>query len=188
MGAIYIYEGFFERGEQGYPLVQTAAAAYAAERGMELEEEMLTIAKEEKGKPYFSHCPLEFSLSHSGELWMCLISESRCGLDLQEVKASCDVDQIAARRFTAGEQHYVSLWGEEGFFDLWVRKEAFCKCTGQGIFTKMPEMVDSEMELLPQVIWQDKTYYFQEIQISPEIKCAVCTEGQTEEIEMRLLG
>ena len=108
---------------------------------------------------------------------MCLISESRCGLDLQEVKASCDVDQIAARRFTAGEQHYVSLWGEEGFFDLWVRKEAFCKCTGQGIFTKMPEMVDSEMELLPQVIWQDKTYYFQEIQISPEIKCAVCTEG-----------
>lgn len=187
MGALYVYEGFFEKGEGGYPLIQSAAAATLAEQGIEADEEMLKIAREEKGKPYFPHSNLQFSLSHSEALWLCYFCESRCGLDLQVVK-ECAFEKIAAERFSSREQHYVELWGEEGFFALWVRKEAFCKCTGQGIFSEMPELVDSDMEFLPQVTWQNQTYYLQEIPIGAEIKCAVCSEKAIGETEMRLLG
>lgn len=186
MNHIYLYEGSFEKGDKGYPMIKDAARRYALESGLNFDFEQVQIVREERGKPYFADLPLEFSLTHSGQLWMCLFSQQPCGIDLQQVR-SCEYEKIAGRQFAEEEQHYVKLWGLAGFIDLWVRKEAFCKCTGQGFFTEMPSMVDADSNLCEEVIWKEKNYYFTEIPIAADLKCVVCGEEKMD-IEMRILG
>ena len=183
---VYIYDGPFEQGEGGWPLVRQAGLAYAQENGLNYPVWEAEIRREKKGKPFFPDLPLEFSLSHSGRLWMCIFGKSPCGLDLQQVK-DCRYEEIAQKHFTTQEQRYVQLWGQEGFFDVWVRKEAFCKCTGQGFFSSMPSVVDENAECLSHLIWKEKVYYLAGVEISPDIKCAVCLT-RLEPIEMRILG
>lgn len=182
---IYIYDGPFETGERGYSLVKRAAAMYCMEAGFNYDMNQVEILKEERGKPYFADIPVEFSLTHSENLWMCMFSQKPCGLDLQVMK-SCKYEAIATRNFTKDEQHYVTLWGLDGFFDVWVRKEAFCKYTGQGFFTEMPSMADGQSDLLDTVNWNGKTYFLEEIVIGDHLKCAVCTTEKTT-VEIRSL-
>ena len=186
MNSIYIYEGPFEKGDQGYPMIRQAAKRHAMEDGLDYDFDGAQIIREEKGKPYFVDIPLEFSLTHSGQLWMCLFSQLPCGIDLQHVKA-CEYEKAAVRQYTEEEQHYVQLWGLAGFFDVWVRKEAFCKCTGQGFFTTMPSMADADSNLCEELVWREKKYYFTEITIADDLKCVVCSEEKMD-IEMRVLG
>ena len=166
-------------------MIRQAAVRYCGEAGLNYPVTEGKILREEKGKPYFVDIPLEFSLSHSGLLWMCMVSQQPCGLDLQHVK-ECKFEEISARLYTPEEQHYVELWGLEGFFDVWVRKESFCKCTGQGIFSHMPSVVDKKSELVMEAEWEDKDYFFTEITIAPDIKCAVCTIDEVQ-VSLRLL-
>lgn len=189
MKSIYLYDGSFEHGEGGYPLIKAAGAAFAREAGIDCDVQGAEILRKEKGKPYFKDLPIEFSLSHSGMLWMCMFSNQPCGLDLQEVK-DCRFNDIAKRHFTMDEQRYVELWGIEGFFSLWVRREAFGKLIGDGMFGEMPSFVGQKHDLIDEVSFNGKNYYFTDIEISPELKCAVCTEEKlaAEEIEMRVLG
>ena len=177
LSSIYIYDGPFEKGEKGYGLIRQAAVRYCGEAGVDYPVLEAEILREVKGKPYFVDIPLEFSLSHSGALWMCMVSQQPCGLDLQHVK-DCKHEEIARRLFTEEEQHYVALWGQEGFFDVWVRKEALCKCTGQGIFSDMPSVVSKNSDLMGVVSWHDREYFFTEIEIAPDIKCAACTDDE----------
>ena len=72
-----------------------------------------------------------------------------------------------------------------------MRKEAFGKCMGAGIFSDMPSMVDEKTDLKPVLEWQGICYDMQALDISPEMKCAVCRIKQQEEpekIELRILG
>lgn len=186
MYTVYLYDGPFERGEAGWPLIRAAAARHGAEAGLPVDFTQAEILREEKGKPYFVETPLEFSLSHSGLLWICMFADRPCGIDLQRVK-DCGYEDIAKRQFTEDEQHYVRIWGIDGFFRLWVRKEAFCKCTGQGIFSQMPSMVSGEMELLDEISWQGRNYYLTDLEIADDIQCAACTVEKAE-IQWRVLA
>ena len=184
---IYIYEGPFVKGDKGWKILKASAKRFFAERKLPYDMENVEIRRSEKGKPFFEDTPVEFSISHSGIMWMCLFSEKPCGLDLQEVESGRDWQAISRRYYTAEEQHYVELWGIEGFYDVWVRKEAFGKCIGQGFFADMPSMVDEETELRMQVKYEDTDYFFQEISLIPKIKCVACVL-EREPIELRILG
>lgn len=186
MYTVYLYDGPFERGEAGWPLIRAAAARHGAETGMEDNFLQAEILREEKGKPYFADAPLEFSLSHSGLLWICMFADRPCGVDLQQMK-DCSYEDIAKRQFSEEEQHYVRIWGIDGFYQLWVRKEAFCKCTGQGIFSQTPSMVNGSLDLLTEIDWQDRRYYFTDLEIADDIKCAACTMEKAE-IQWRVLA
>lgn len=186
MSSIYLYEGPFERGEKGYGLIRQAAVRYCGESGLDYPVYEGEIRKGDKGKPYFVDIPLEFSLSHSGILWMCMVSQQPCGLDLQHVK-ECKFEEIAERLYTPEEKHYVDLWGLDGFFDIWVRKEAFAKCVGEGIFSNLPSVVTRTADLHSVIRWNGREYFFTEIAIAPDIKCAVCTDDEVQ-IGIRLLA
>lgn len=186
MSRIYLYEGEFPRGDDGFDMIKAAAELYAKEKDLQYPFAEAQIIREEKGKPYFSNIPIEFSLSHSGILWMCMFADMPCGLDVQEVK-ECAYEKIADRYYTTREQHYVKLWGLKGFFDIWVRKEALGKCTGRGFFSEPPDLADENHELYSSVLYEGTLYYFTEIIISEDIKCAVCTTRETE-IETRVLA
>lgn len=188
MNQIYVYDGAFQQGDRGWDLVRAAATRFGSELNLAYDFEAAEIQRTEKGKPFFVDIPVSFSLSHSGMMWMCLFAQGPCGLDLQIVESRRDWQAISSRQYTREEQHYVELWGIEGFYEIWVRKEAFGKCTGQGIFGEMPSMVDERSDLKPFVEFGDVTYHFGQIHIAPEMKCAYCVTEQDMEPELRILG
>jgi Phosphopantetheinyl transferase len=87
------------------------------------------ILRTEAGKPYFRESDLFFSLSHTGSLCACLIGTQRVGLDIQQMRMTRTVS-IAERYFSDSEIEYIEKNGNEGFFDIWVRKEAYVKFLG----------------------------------------------------------
>ncbi|MBR5316199.1 MAG: 4'-phosphopantetheinyl transferase superfamily protein [Firmicutes bacterium] len=201
MNHIYLYDGMFEKGEAGWPLIKEAAARYSGELGLGYDIGQAVICRGENGKPFFQGIPVEFSLTHSGMMWMCMFSDRPCGLDLELVKENRNYESIAKRKYTKEEQHYVDLWGSEGFYEIWVRKEAFVKCLGHSIFSEMPNMVGEDGELKEVLQWEGSTYYMEALGISPEMKCAFCVKEKAQSddgsevqhqaergVELRLLG
>ncbi len=86
-----------------------------------------------KGKPYFVGGP-EVSISHTGRIWMCAVSDTPVGLDVQE-KRTVKYVSIAERFFTPLEADYIKKSAEgpkNAFYRIWARKEAYVKYTGLG--------------------------------------------------------
>ncbi len=99
-----------------------------------------TIAKTDKGKPYFTDIPyIDFSISHSESLVACSICISKeqkpmIGVDCETLYKK-DPMQIAERFFTEKEKEIIlsSDDKEKTFTVLWTKKEAYLKLLGKGI-------------------------------------------------------
>lgn len=90
------------------------------------------IFRTNAGKPYIKGGGVHFSLSHSGGYWVCAIASVPVGLDLQENRR-CPYEKLANRFFHPQEREYVSLYGKEGFYQVWTAKESYVKYLGTGI-------------------------------------------------------
>ena len=87
------------------------------------------LASGEHGKPYFPDAPqLHFSISHSGERWLCAFSDAPVGLDVQQHRA-CQMQALARRFFAPAEQKFLEQTAYAPFFDLWCAKESYLKYT-----------------------------------------------------------
>jgi 4'-phosphopantetheinyl transferase len=96
----------------------------------------------EKGKPTVilsqNHNNLEFNMSHSNGLSLYgIIQGYSIGIDVEYMREMSDIDMIAKRFFTAKECQIIQDLSDEEkleiFFQLWTAKEAYLKCTGEGI-------------------------------------------------------
>lgn len=80
------------------------------------------------GKPVFESGGAWFSLSHSGELCLCALSDTPVGADIQEPRV---VKLSVARRFCPAEREYLTALPialqNEALMALWARKEAWVK-------------------------------------------------------------
>lgn len=89
------------------------------------------------GKPEIGELPLNFSLSHSGSYVVSAVSERMIGADIQQFRDT-DSIKLARRFFTENEYKELKKCGESErqqlFFELWTRKEAYGKLTGEGVF------------------------------------------------------
>jgi len=99
----------------------------------------------EKGKPYLADIPLYFSLSHSGRFVLCAVSGREIGADIQKIRKGSE-ERIARRFFAAQEQEALAACSDEEarlrlFYELWAKKEAYGKLTGQGIASAVLESV-----------------------------------------------
>lgn len=97
----------------------------------------LTYTCGEKGKPFLRGYPWYFSLSHSGDYVLCAFSGREVGADLQRMEP-VDAGKLAGRFFAGREREVLEACGTEAlrqrlFFELWAKKEAFGKLTGQGV-------------------------------------------------------
>lgn len=168
--------GRYPRGEDGYNLIKHLAKEWILSGDINLmDTESMVIEKDSKGKPHFKNSNIHFSLSHSGDYWLCLFSFENCGLDVQEIR-ECSFEAIAKRHFKEKEITYVKEKGLEGFFDIWVRKEALGKLIGEGVWSPMPKLVGEKMELLSVVHLKEKAVNFKTIQLGKGVKCAFCKE------------
>ncbi len=115
------------------------------------------------GKPYLQDYPFYFSLSHSGDYVFCVLSGQEVGADIQQHR-KCDTRRLAERFFSKQEKAYLEqAWqrncgGEDPFFYLWARKEAFGKLTGGGIGdTAGVNMLPGEEEIPEgrRLVWEE---------------------------------
>ena len=108
-------------------LARMAVSHYAG-----VPAESLIFGAGEKGKPYCLNAGCEFSFSHTKSMVVCAVSPAPVGADAEMIKPA---PSKVMRYFTVGEREYIlGGRGEERFFRVWTRKEAYGKMTGEGIF------------------------------------------------------
>ena len=99
----------------------------------ELEFEFST-----RGKPRLKNADVEFNLAHSDELGLLAVTRGTVvGVDVERIRPMPDGLDIAKRFFSAREvadfEPVVAEARDRAFFNLWTRKEAWLKATGDGI-------------------------------------------------------
>lgn len=88
--------------------------------------------------PAFAKEGLEFNLAHSEDLVLFVMAVgSAVGVDLEEVRALPEMEDLVRRFFSRREAALFAALPPaqktQGFFNLWTRKEAWLKATGEGI-------------------------------------------------------
>lgn len=160
---IYIIEKYKERYPQmkGSELTDVLIKDCLEEYGVHDPQ----ILRTPKGKPYVELCDTYLSVSHSGEYFLCIIADRPVGIDVQERKRS-NSDKIAERYFTEREKSFIRDNGENGFFTVWTRKEAYSKLTGEGIaeIIRGTEVIDRE------------DVVFTDFQLEDGVWCSYCIE------------
>ena len=182
MDIIYTYEGKYGHGAAADPMVRACVLDWAERNpaalpGAHRDRQRIRnaeIRRTEKGKPFFPDLPVHFSVTNSGEHWMCMVSDSPCGLDLQQVRPGRE-QKLARRFFRPEEAAYVASGGPEAFFRLWVCHEAYGKMTGEGLFgSPLPPALADRGQ------WNGRPYCFREIRVGGGFLCASATETPRE--------
>lgn len=120
-----------------------ARKAIAAQCGIAADR--IVFGQLETGKPYAKELPVEFNISHSGNMVVCIVDMKPVGIDVEQIKHT---DLKVAKRVCTREE-LVYLFGHvpteqentyytdpeilTRFFKLWTEKEAICKLRGTGI-------------------------------------------------------
>ncbi len=144
-------------------LIKEAAAQYGIDD--------IEVFRTDKGKPYFK--PFEdgsrlyVSVSHSNDMFVCLICAKPVGVDIQHER-NANRDRISKRYFTEAEQEYAAEEGTEGFFRIWTRKEAYAKYTGRG----MAEIIKGTCVL------DREDVEFTDFQLEKGVYCSCCVQVQ----------
>ena len=92
-----------------------------------------TILFGEHGKPYTEN-GICFSVSHSGAVAAIALDDTQIGMDVERIPDE-DRLKIADRFFHPSERAYVNDADDprRAFCEIWTRKEAYLKMTGEGI-------------------------------------------------------
>ena len=97
------------------------------------------------GKPFLpGHPDIHFNLSHCGRAAMCAVSDAPVGCDIESVVESLDMD-LCRRCFNEQETDFILRSDSPclAFTELWTRKEAYLKLTGEGLMDDLPALFDS---------------------------------------------
>ena len=82
------------------------------------------------GKPYISGFDVHFSISHSGDMVVCAVSDKETGIDIEKIRK---INPRSSQKFASeSEEKYINTH-ENGFFKIWTLKEAYFKCIGTGL-------------------------------------------------------
>jgi 4'-phosphopantetheinyl transferase len=121
----------------GRALMRTLLSQY-----LQTEPVKLEFLYNPYGKPFLSWASggsaLNFNLAHSENLALLAINRvGTIGVDVERIRPLNDLDQLSASFFSAREStvfHRLPLEQKQvAFFNLWTRKEAWLKATGEGI-------------------------------------------------------
>lgn len=89
------------------------------------------IKRTKFGKPYIDH-PLFIGVTHTDDVVIIAIDEKEFGIDAEKVGRKMERrEKIAERFFT--ENELLQARDDESFLDIWVKKEAYIKFTGEGL-------------------------------------------------------
>lgn len=133
----FFFETHRNRFVAGRGLLRVILARYLSARPGQVQFEYGPA-----GKPAlageFAECGIEFNLSHCEELAVLAVTRrTRIGADVERIWMPAEADELVNRFFSRREAAlFARLQASDkplAFFNLWTRKEAFLKATGQGI-------------------------------------------------------
>jgi 4'-phosphopantetheinyl transferase len=111
-------------------------------RCLELDPAELEFSYGAYGKPVlagaFAECGLQFNVAHSQDLALfALTCGGPVGVDVERIRPLAETGELVVRFFSTRECAAFKKVAEEqktaAFFNLWTRKEAWLKATGEGI-------------------------------------------------------
>ena len=168
----------------------------------DLTPEELSFGKYENGKPFIKTnndiSPIHFNLSHSNHFAMLAVSKNlEVGIDVEYMDRKSEWQKIIRRFFTEPEQKAIFSLPEDqqrqAFFQVWTRKEAHMKVTGQGLHlmpTRFTVTIPPQRAALLAEDGQTESYIDQwsmydiELPESARAYCAtLSTRGKAENIE-----
>ena len=118
-------------------LISGLLIRYGAAINLGVVSENLTLAYGKYGKPYFPDYPgFHFSVSHTRDCVVYTCADVPVGIDIERiVYLDKTAYSIAKNYFTSQEYERLiqSLDISSEFFHIWTGKEAFLKCTGEGL-------------------------------------------------------
>ncbi len=168
-------------------------------RYLKLEPQQLVFSYGSKGKPSLAQercrtsahgLDLRFNLSHSGGLALYAFTRGReIGVDIEQLRALEDAEQIARQNFSPGEVQVLrslpSHQKLEGFFNCWSRKEAYIKATGDGLSMPLDcfevSLIPGERARFLRVQGDDAgaaRWSLRALHAAPGYIAAVCLEGE----------
>ena len=93
MDILFVRQGEYKKGDAAFPLIAKAVSGFfvlsgektsADPGGPEEEADDVMISRTSEGRPFCVGQDMpDISVTHSGDIWMCLVSDSRCGVDFQ---------------------------------------------------------------------------------------------------------
>lgn len=110
-----------------------------------ISAEGIVFDRTETGKPYVKDLPVEFNISHSGDMVVCAVDDKPVGIDVEKIRP---IDLKLAKRICTDEelvylfdhipteQDFAYTTDQElltRFFELWTANEAYGKCIGAGM-------------------------------------------------------
>lgn len=124
---VYLYD---KMAGTSRSLLLSCARDYAHRIGMTQID--LTVEKTASGKPFFVNMPdVHFSISHSGDYWLCAFSGTTIGADIQILRP-INAGLIIRGWYKIHEMELVKRFGLDMFFEIWCAKEACLKYRGSG--------------------------------------------------------
>ena len=156
-------------GETSHKRLLRCASVYTG-----LPAETFRREQEDGQKPVLTGGPdLHFSVSHSGNWWVCAFGPRPVGLDLQQHRP-CRREAIARRFFHPDEAAWLEAqnFAEEAFFRLWAAKESYVKLTGGGLGQGF-ETFSAVEPLPPSPQWKH-------IPFLPDYSLCLCTQQAAE--------
>lgn len=111
-------------------------------------EESITFEIAEHGKPYAKNLNIEFNISHSANMVVCVVDDKPVGVDIEKIRS---IDLNTAKRIFYEEEtryifgcipntedynHHLNNAVLQRFFELWTKKEAYGKLLGMGLFAE----------------------------------------------------
>ena len=134
----------------GRGFLRTALSRYLDGRPLQIEFQYGPHGKPELAG-YFASTGLRFNLAHSEDLALLAVGKGDAiGVDVERIRPVLDMDQLVERFFSPTENaRFQALTKDErpaAFFNLWTRKEAWLKATGEGIGYSLKQV---EVSFLP---------------------------------------
>lgn len=98
-----------------------------------------------KGKPFLTDYPdIHFNLSHCRHAALCVVDDRPVGCDIEDVPDQIDLE-LCKRCFNESETDSICSSPNPplAFTELWTKKEAFLKMTGEGLTDNLPAVLDT---------------------------------------------
>jgi len=129
---------------------------------------------------------VEFNVSHS-DVWVLLAfgRGRRVGVDVEKVRHDLDVESIVSRFFTPEEADFIrrARNRHETFCRLWVRKEAYVKALGTGLFRALNSFSIPVSETKIPDLGMVDGWIFHALEIAPGYAAAVVTDRSIKRVE-----